>query len=197
MDKRMEWIIVSGLPRSGTSMMMRMLKYGGLKLLIDENRKADEDNPKGYFEFTPTKDLSQDASWLLSRNGEVVKVISHLLRYLPPENHYKIIFMLRPIVEVLASQRKMLERDGKAVDASQQEILGEKYKDHLYRVRLWLAKRPNIDCLFLHYKNVVEEPLGAAESIREFLGRDMDAENMAQAVSPSLYRNRADGKAEK
>src|ERR671934_2987374 len=105
-------VIVSGLPRSGTSLMMQMLHAGGMPLLIDEQRPPDTDNPNGYWEYEPVKRLQQDNSWMHKAEGKAVKVVSALLQYLPPQHIYKIIFMQRPMQEVLASQAVMLERRG-------------------------------------------------------------------------------------
>src|SRR3990167_393038 len=97
-------VIVSGLPRSGTSLMMQMLRAGGMSLLIDDQRPADADNPHGYWEYEPVKRLQHDNSWLPQAEGKAVKVVSALLQYLPPRHTYKIIVMHRPMQEVLASQ---------------------------------------------------------------------------------------------
>ena len=87
--------IVSGLPRSGTSMMMKMLEAGGIELLIDRVRVADADNPKGYYEFERVKQIETDQAWLPEAQGKAVKMISALLRHLPADCRYRIIFMER------------------------------------------------------------------------------------------------------
>src|SRR5215813_2579369 len=108
-DRAQPIIVVSGLPRSGTSMMMKMLAAGGLPVLVDAIRAADDDNPNGYFEFEPVKQLADGQNeWLTEAGGKVVKIISALLEYLPKSYHYKIIFMERELKEILASQQKML-----------------------------------------------------------------------------------------
>src|SRR5687768_1736541 len=104
--------VVSGLPRSGTSMMMKMLEAGGLEPVVDHVRKPDEDNPKGYYEFERVKALENDREWLPEAKGKFVKVISMLLRHLPADHRFKVIFMQRNMPEVLASQKKMLVRRG-------------------------------------------------------------------------------------
>jgi hypothetical protein len=106
-------VVVSGLPRSGTSMMMKMLEAGGIPVLTDYEREADEDNPKGYFEFERVKNLKDgDDAWLPQAKGKVVKVIAALLTDLPSSYEYEVIFMRRAMPEILASQRQMLIRRG-------------------------------------------------------------------------------------
>ena len=140
-------IIVSGLPRSGTSMMMRMLTEGGLSVLTDERRRADDDNPKGYFELEEVKQLREgNSAWLKEANGKVVKVISSLLEYLPEEYHYKIIFMERDFHETLASQKKMLDHRGQEARLSDDEM-EQQFQTHLAAMKPWLVRQPNMEVL--------------------------------------------------
>src|SRR4026209_2745330 len=90
-------VVVSGLPRSGTSMMMQMLQAGGLEILTDAVRTPDGSNPKGYFEFEAVKDLDkgQAPAWLAGARGKAVKIVSSLVRWLPESNDYQVIFMQR------------------------------------------------------------------------------------------------------
>src|SRR6056297_1410858 len=118
--------IVSGLPRSGTSMLMKMLEAGGIEILTDHRRSPDTDNPKGYYEYEPVKDLAADASWLRETEEKGIKVISHLLPYLPNDQNYKVLFILRPIEEIMASQAKMLKHRGDSPDAAGQDKLARK-----------------------------------------------------------------------
>ena len=104
--------IVSGLPRSGTSMMMRMLEAGGMPVITDNLRTADDDNPRGYFEFEPAKKTKDDPSWLNAAEGKAVKMIYKLLYDLPDRLEYRVLIMRRNMQEVLTSQRKMLDRMG-------------------------------------------------------------------------------------
>lgn len=185
-------IVVSGLPRSGTSMAMRMLQAGGVPTVEDGQRGADVDNPKGYFEDERVMSLAQDAdkSWLRDARGKAIKVISYLLKELPRSNNYKVILMERDISEVLASQRKMLQRRGED-DPVEDERMAENYESLVWRVNYLLKRAPHIDTLRLQYAQVVREPRVAARRIAHFLRRPMDVETMAGAVDPSLYRNRA------
>lgn len=185
-------IVVSGLPRSGTSMAMKMLDAVGLGTVTDGQRVADEDNPKGYFEDERVKDLHKmdDKSWVRDARGKAIKVISYLLKDLPKENHYKVIFMRRNLNEVLASQKKMLDRRSEGSDTPDDRMI-EIYKDHLWKVN-WLFKHsPNFESLDIEYHTVVQEPRKQAERIREFLGLAIDVDKMAAAVDPKLYRNRS------
>jgi len=182
--------IISGLPRSGTSMLMRMLEAGGIEILKDDIRQPDADNPKGYYEFEPVKDLAKDASWIKDIDDKGVKVISYLLPYLPPDRSYRLLFVLRPIEEILESQRKMLERADAPFDDAAQENLAFKFKDHLYKIRLWIARQPNINCMFIKYFDIINKPYDWAQKIATFLGLECDPHSMASVVDPDLYRNR-------
>jgi hypothetical protein len=184
-------MIVSGLPRSGTSMMMKMLAAGGVSPLTDELRAADKDNPKGYYEYERVKQLDKgDAGWLYLAQGKVVKVISLLLHHLPRDYAYQVIFLRRNIDEILASQRKMLVHrgeDANAVDDAQMAALLQK---HLQHVEQWMARQPNVEVLYVHYGDMMADPLPQIGRITRFLGRDLDEAAMAQVVDPNLYRNR-------
>lgn len=185
-------IVISGLPRSGTSMAMKMLEAGGLSPIQDGIRTADEDNPKGYYEDERVKDLHTDVdkSWLGEARGKAIKIISFLLNHLPDHYNYKIIFMRRHLDEVLASQTKMLDRRGESNDTSDEQMR-EVYNDHLWKVNRLLKRKPSFQCLDLDYKGVLEDPQKAAEQIREFLGLPLDVEKMTGVVDKNLYRNRA------
>lgn len=190
-NNRQEIVVVSGLPRSGTSMMMKMLEAGGIPPLTDEIRTADKDNPKGYYEFERVKKLDKgDTEWLPQAAGKVVKVISALLAHLPEEYHYKIIFMQRHMPEILASQRKMLVHRGEDADNMDDERMAELFTKHLRTVEQQMAQQENIDVLYVHYSDALQDPQTAAEHVVEFLGRDLDVERMVGIVDPNLYRNR-------
>jgi len=184
-------IIVSGLPRSGTSMMMRMLEAGGVAIMTDGERTADEDNPKGYFEVERVKELEKesDKSYIREGRGKALKVISFLIKDLPDDNRYRIIFMRRDLDEVLASQAKMHARRG-SEDAPDAEAIKESFRNDIARVRVMARKKPHFELMEVHYKETIEDPRTVAREVNAFLGGTLDEEAMAGAVDPSLYRNR-------
>jgi len=183
-------IIVSGLPRSGTSMMMGMLEAGGLPILTDRVRTADEDNPKGYYEFELVKKIETEQEWLQAARGKAVKMISALLKYLPPTYSYQIIFMRRSLAEVLASQRQMLIRRGENPNAVDDERMAALFERHLAWVEGWLAAQPHMRVLYVRYDEVVVDALAQARRVNEFLGGGLDIDRMAAAVDRTLYRQR-------
>jgi hypothetical protein len=185
-------IVVSGLPRSGTSMMMKVLEAGGLPVLIDGLRTADTDNPEGYYEFERVKGLDKgDTTWLTEAQGKAVKVISALLEHLPPDQPYRVIFMHRQIEEVLRSQRKMLEHRGETTDAVDDAELAALFAKHLDKVKNWLAAQPNFVVLEIHYNQMLADPLPHVQTVNQFLGDTLDEASMAAVINPNLYRNRA------
>lgn len=184
-------IVVSGLPRSGTSMMMKMLIAGGLPALTDGLRAADENNPKGYFELEQVKQLpGGDTGWVQTARGKVVKVISYLLESLPGEGSYRVIFMQRDLDEVLASQKRMLDRDGKPEGSANDEQMAELYEKHLTQVKAWMARQANVQVLFVNYNGVMQSGAEAAERVTRFLGGGLDTAAMAAVVDQALYRER-------
>jgi hypothetical protein len=188
-------IVVSGLPRSGTSMAMKMLEAGGMPLVVDGIRTADEDNPKGYYELERVKELDKggDQGWVKGARGKAVKIISFLLKDLPGDSRYKIIFMHRDLSEVLASQAKMLERRGEKSQTDDGRMR-DLYTRHLAKTKELLASDDRFEVLDLQYKHVIEMPGDAAHKIREFVGLPLDLEKMAQVADRGLYRNRGEGR---
>lgn len=184
--------IVSGLPRSGTSMMMQMLEAGGITLLVDELRNADADNPRGYYEFQRVKRLEEgDLGWLAEADGKAVKVISALLEHLPSAYEYRVIFMTRRMEEILASQKKMLARRKESVDTISDDQMGRLFHKHVQKVEAWLRMQPNVSVLKVDYNELVTEPRSYASRVNTFLGGFLDVDKMLQVVDPQLYRNRA------
>lgn len=183
--------VVSGLPRSGTSMMMKMLEAGGIPPLTDMLRTADTDNPKGYYEFERVKQLDKgDTAWLAEAQGKAVKIISALLKHLPSDYEYRVIFMRRPMPEILASQRKMLIHRGEDPNKMDDEQMAELFEKHLNNTMEWLEMQPNISVLYVHYSQMLSDPFSAIDEINQFLGKELDSNKMAQVVDPTLYRNR-------
>jgi hypothetical protein len=182
-------VVVSGLPRSGTSMMMAMLEAGGLKLLVDHARKADRDNPNGYFEFDPVKKIAKEQTWLPAARGRAVKIVSLLLPELPANFFFKIIFMRRALPEVLASQRRMLERRGESASHDDEKIR-QLYEKHLLDIGEWMAAQPHIEVLYVDYADTLSNPVETARRVNAFLNHAANLEVMVASVDPSLYRQR-------
>jgi hypothetical protein len=184
--------VVSGLPRSGTSMMMRMLEAGGVRPFTDGGRSADIDNPEGYYEFERAKDLEKepDKSWVRGARGHALKVISFLLRHLPDDNAYRIVYMRRHLDEVLKSQDKMLDRLGNASPGADLEAMKEAYRNDIVAARLFARKQPYMEMIEVDYRATVEDPAASAREVSRFLGLPLDEAAMAAAVKASLYRNR-------
>jgi hypothetical protein len=181
-------LVVAGLPRSGTSLMMQMLEAGGADVVTDRVRSADADNPRGYYEFEPVKTIQRDASWLPAMRGKAFKMVSQLLYDLPSGERYKILFMERDLDETLRSQEKMLARLGRT--AARREQMVRAYTLHLERLHAWLALQGNLAVLRVGYRDLLERPREQAQRVAAFVGAGLDVERMAGAVDPSLYRNR-------
>jgi hypothetical protein len=188
--KRNYVIIVSGLPRSGTSMMMKAIEAGGIKPLVDHVRKADEDNPKGYYEFEPVKRTREDASWLNEAAGSVVKMVYRLLYDLPAGHEYRVIFMRRDLKEVLASQNKMLERSGKPGGGISDDQMEALFAGELANCKKWLAGQANFNVLYINHRDMINDGPGQAQKINDFLDGGLDIDAMTAVIDPALYRNR-------
>jgi hypothetical protein len=171
-------------------MMMKIVEAGGIPVLVDNIRTPDEDNPKGYYEFEQVKQIATDKSWLPNAKGKVVKMISDLLRHLPADYLYKVIFMQRKIEETLASQRQMLIRRGEAEDNISDAKMAEVFEKHLATLFAWIEKQPNIEILFVKYSDVLSNPGEEVKKINRFLGGGMNEQAMAAVADPNLYRQR-------
>lgn len=184
-------VVVSGLPRSGTSMMMKMLEAGGIPVLTDHEREADEDNPKGYFEYERVKKLKEgDDAWLPQAKGKVVKVIAALLTELPPSYEYEVIFMRRAMPEILASQRQMLIRRGENPDKVKDEDITALFEKHLAKVIGWAKKQKNVRFMEVDYNAALKNAAPIIKKVNKFLGGELDTEAMFAVVDPKLYRQR-------
>jgi hypothetical protein len=183
--------VVSGLPRSGTSMMMKMLDAGGIPPMTDNIRTPDIENPKGYYEFERVKKLPEgDKTWIKDAQGKSVKIISALLEHLPSDSTYKIIFMRRKMEEILASQKQMLIRSGKPTDKVSDEKLAEMYQKHIGKVETWLSQQSNMTVLYVEYNAMLKDPTPYIQSLNKFLGGNLDIQKMIEVVDPELYRQR-------
>jgi hypothetical protein len=183
--------IVSGLPRSGTSLMMQMLVAGGMTPLTDGERQADTDNPRGYLEWERIKQLSNDPACIAEAEGRVVKVISKLLLSLPSGHEYRVIFMQRPLPEVLASQDQMLRRRGTYRDGVDPAAVSAAFEKHLREVESWLSDQPYVKTTRVQYHRLLTHARDVGDELARFLGVDLDVNAMTEQVDASLYRNRA------
>ena len=176
-------------------MLMSMLAAGGLETVADGIRAADDDNPNGYHELERVKGLDKagDTSWLNDAHGKCLKVISFLLQHLPSSHHYKIVFVRRNLQEVLASQRKMLERRGESGGDADDEALAQMFAAHVTKTERQLAARPNCEVLYVEHRAALDSPRAVATQVNRFLGDRLDVDKMTAVVDRQLYRNRVPG----
>ena len=171
-------------------MMMKILQAAGITPLTDNVRTADDDNPKGYYEYERAKKLKEgDVAWLPDAQGKVVKIIGALLVELPKNYSYKVLFMRRKMDEILASQNKMLTRRGK-LQKVDDETIANLFQKHNQGVESWMQNQPNLDYLHVDYNKILKNPKPQLEAINQFLGRELDIDMMAAIVDPQLYRQR-------
>jgi len=186
-----EVVVVSGLPRSGTSMMMRMLDVGGLPVLSDNVRTPNEDNPMGYYEFERVKKMPDgDFEWLKDAAGQVVKVLAVLLTHLPDKYSYKVLFMRRNMEEMLDSQRAMLVRRGEVTDRVDDHEMARLFEEHLIDLYAWMDAKSNVRYLEVDYNAVLNDPFYWVEKVQQFLDIKLDVPGMISVVDPALYRQR-------
>jgi hypothetical protein len=171
-------------------MLMRMLAAGGMEIITDEVRRADEDNPHGYFEFEKVKSLREDTCWLPATRGKAFKMVVALVPFLPLTHTYKILLMQRQMAEVIASQNKMLARMGQAVDHGKDQRMAALLEKQMQSVIRWAASQPQVELLPISYHRVISDARGEAGRVAAFLGRPLDVDRMASAVEARLYRNR-------
>lgn len=188
------FVVVSGLPRSGTSLMMQMLAAGGMEVQTDSERQADPDNPRGYFEWEELKQIGRQPE-LLDADGldkKAIKAVSALIRQMPPQHDYKVVFMNRPIEEVVKSQEIMVERRGTTGANLESEELERGLESHRNEILNWMAKAPHMQALVIDYPALVKSPDKVLPEIIEFLGEDRlpNAAAMIGVVDQSLYRQR-------
>lgn len=182
-------VVVSGLPRSGTSLLMQMLKAGGLPVLSDGLRVADEDNPRGYFEWEPAKRLTREPELIRMAEGKAVKIVSSLLWALPPGYEYRVLYMERPLAEVAASQVAMIRRHGGAAPL-EGEALVRALAAHQQQVLALVRQIPGVALCTVRYHDVLADPFQQARLIANFLGMPLDCEAMARQADRRLHRQR-------
>lgn len=182
-------VVVSGLPRSGTSLLMQMLKAGGLPVLTDGLRVADEDNPRGYFEWEPAKRLPREPELIRMAEGKAVKIVSSLLWALPPGYEYRVLYMERPLAEVAASQVAMIRRHGGAAPL-EGEALVRALAAHQQQVLALVRQIPGVALCTVRYHDVLADPFQQARRIADFLAMPLDCEAMARQADRRLYRQR-------
>lgn len=183
--------IVSGLPRSGTSLMMQMLAAGGMPILSDGERQADTDNPRGYLEWARIKQLPKDPACIAEAEGKAVKVISLLLLSLPEGHEYRVVFMQRPLAEVLASQEVMLKHRGTAKSGADDSVVAAAFEKNLRAVNAWLDTKSYVKTLRVSYHEVLRDGEGVAQRLVQFLGIVLNVQAMTRQVDATLYRNRS------
>jgi len=169
---------------------MSMLMSGGIEIYFDNQRQPDDDNPKGYFECEKVKKIYKNSEWLYHVQGKGIKIISHLLYYLPSYLHYKVIFVHRNMKEIIKSQNNMYKRITGPVDSKKNEILASKFSEHLKKIDIWMQAQKNIQALHLLHSDIIHNPTNESQKIQFFLNRDIDIYKMALQVDNKLYRNR-------
>lgn len=160
---------------------------GGVEVLTDGNRKSDDSNPKGYFEYDPVMSIHKDNTWLDKAQNKTVKVVAPLLKFLDPKYRYKVIFMNRDLTEVVKSQQKMIGKNPDVLPVS----LFDAYHKHLNQVETWKDSEPSVELIYVDYKDVLFNTPEVLEKVTSFIGVDLDTKEMAKCVDPALYRNKA------
>jgi hypothetical protein len=184
-------IVVSGLPRSGTSLMMKMLEAADLELLVDNKREPDQDNPKGYYELEAVAQMKEKGTnWVAEAPGKAVKVVAPLLKYLPADYSYKVLFMRREMPEILASQKQMLARRGKDTEAVPDAMMAQIFEKQLAEVLKWMSENSSTEYIEIPFSELVAGNMQILESMSNFLKLDMDLNAMVQIADPELYRQR-------
>lgn len=183
-------IVVSGLPRSGTSLIMNMLSQGGMEIVTDNRREADIDNLKGYFELEKVKNLEEDSSWMPQCRGKAIKIVSPLLFHIPLNETYRILFVRRNLNEVMESQSKMMKRISPALPEGGDGEMKLLFEKHLKKIEAWLTEN-KIATLFLRFDDIIKKPQLTAGNINKFLGETLEHQKMTQVVDKNLYRCRS------
>ena len=183
-------IVVTGLPRAGTSLIMQILQSMGIELFTDNKRSPDKSNPKGYFEHELVKSIEKDSSWIKNVKGKAIKIVSPLLLYLPINYSYKIIFMNRDLDEIVQSQENMLLMKGVKKSQIEPEWLKQIFAKDLKHARTWIQELPNSESLGLSHSILLKNPELELEKIKKFLNINVDLKNAINVIDKKLYRAR-------
>ena len=180
--------IVSGLERSGTSMLMQILYNGGYPVAADKKRPADENNPKGYYELEGGKiinKLIQNQFSFDEYKGKIIKITAYGLKYLPTAD-YNIIYSERNIEEILDSMEKMAQ----ITDENRNETKEVFLKLNSF-IKKQIKERSDCNVLFVNYNRILEDPDQHIKEIHDFLNQqEADLKSMIKTVDKKLYRNR-------
>ena len=183
--------IVSGFPRSGTSMMMQILQAGGMPVLCDDISRANEHNPRGYLEYSKTRTIVKDSSWIKDAKGMAIKVMAVHLRFIPPEHNYRVIFMRRNVDEIIFSREIMSRKSGRSIAIGVPEFNPEWYNRILNRCSEWMLSQNNIVTYYCDYNDMISNTKEGIDRLNDFLIPNLDTNAMISAVDPKLYRQRA------
>jgi hypothetical protein len=183
-------VVVSGLPRCGTSMMMRMLEAGGLPVVTDGVRTPTEDNPAGFYEYERVKKTKEDSSWVAPALGKAVKMVYQLMYDMPTQYNYRVLCMRREMAEILASQRAMLVRSGQDADAVGDAQIAQLFNKALSQFESWVQAQPNVEMVNVSYNGILKNGQSELSVVNQFLDNRLDVDAMLAIVEPSLYRNR-------
>jgi hypothetical protein len=179
-------VVVTGLPRSGTSMMMQMLAAGGAGCLVDAQRPADRFNPRGYMEFAPVASLARDAGFLDHAAGKAVKIVIPHLFCLPTDPDYRLIFMLRDIQQVARSQQAMARANQPDQPALDEASLVGILEHQLDQARRFVDQQFADHVLYIPYQQGLADPAGTARQVNALSGDRLDEKAMANAVDPMM-----------
>jgi hypothetical protein len=180
-----EILVVTGLPRSGTSLMMQLINKANIPILSDGKRERDISNPEGYYELEAVKGIVADNSFLKEAPGKAVKIVAPLPLYLDLKLKYKVVFMRREINEILRSQEKMLQKD----QVSEREKFRTIYEFHLKKTYRFLLEN-DIPFIDVNYNALMVESEKEIEKFKDFLNLNVSIQELLEVVRPDLYRNR-------
>jgi len=180
--------IVSGLPRSGASMLIRLLAAGGMPVVADAARPPHEDDPYGWFEEPRGGQPPVTAAWLGQARGRAVGIVSPLLPHLPSTLAYRVVFAKRDLREILAAQHTAHARRGTPPPPADDARILALCERHLEQIDAWLAAQEHVRVLDVEFADVLAMPAVQAARLAAFVGGGLDVEAMARAVDPRLHR---------